>query len=159
QLKSQVTFGMETLAELAAADGVQLAARLSDLPKLYGQWIADQRQKLQQLSVRRRETAEALLSDMEKAKARIAEGISLLATDSKSRKAFHFMNLAVSRAARRRNAGPKGDPAAQDAPAWRPFQLAFILLNLAGLADRKHPDRETADLLFFPTGGGKTEAY
>jgi hypothetical protein len=38
-------------------------------------------------------------------------------------------------------------------------QLAFILLNIAGLADRQHPDREIADLLFFPTGGGKTEAY
>ena len=62
-------------------------------------------------------------------------------------------------AARRRNAGATGDPAAQPAPQWRPFQLAFILLNLAGLADRKHPDREIADLLFFPTGGGKTEAY
>jgi hypothetical protein len=45
------------------------------------------------------------------------------------------------------------------APAWRPFQLAFILLNIAGLSDRRHADREIADLLFFPTGGGKTEAY
>jgi len=45
------------------------------------------------------------------------------------------------------------------APAWRPFQLAFILLNLSGLALKTHPDREIADLLFFPTGGGKTEAY
>ncbi len=35
----------------------------------------------------------------------------------------------------------------------------FILLNLSGLADRRHADREIADLLFFPTGGGKTEAY
>jgi hypothetical protein len=39
------------------------------------------------------------------------------------------------------------------------LQLAFILLNIAGLSDRKHADREIADLLFFPTGGGKTEAY
>ncbi len=69
------------------------------------------------------------------------------------------MNLAVAMAARRRNAGAAGDPAAQPAPEWRPFQLAFILLNIAGLADRKHADREIADLLFFPTGGGKTEAY
>ena len=69
------------------------------------------------------------------------------------------MNLAVAMAARRRNAGATGDPAAQPAPEWRPFQLAFILLNLAGLADRTHADREIADLLFFPTGGGKTEAY
>ena len=44
-------------------------------------------------------------------------------------------------------------------PAWRPFQLAFMLFNLPGLADPRDPNRETVDLLFFPTGGGKTEAY
>jgi hypothetical protein len=69
------------------------------------------------------------------------------------------MNLAVARAARRRNAGPQGDPAAQTAPTWRPFQLAFILLNLRSLVEKGSPDREIVDLLFFPTGGGKTEAY
>jgi hypothetical protein len=69
------------------------------------------------------------------------------------------MNLAVAAAARHRNAGATGDPAAQPEPEWRPFQLAFILLNIAGLSDRRHADREIADLLFFPTGGGKTEAY
>ncbi len=46
-----------------------------------------------------------------------------------------------------------------EAPSWRAFQLAFILLNLPGLADPNDPHRETVDLLFFPTGGGKTEAY
>jgi hypothetical protein len=46
-----------------------------------------------------------------------------------------------------------------DEPAWRPFQLAFILLNLPSLADPDDPHRETVDLLYFPTGGGKTEAY
>src|SRR6266567_4185870 len=48
--------------------------------------------------------------------------------------------------------------------SWRPFQLAFILLNLPALTDLHHPDRSVeasavADLLWFPTGGGKTEAY
>lgn len=42
---------------------------------------------------------------------------------------------------------------------WRPFQLAFILLNLPALANPLHPDRHICDLLWFPTGGGKTEAY
>jgi hypothetical protein len=42
---------------------------------------------------------------------------------------------------------------------WRPFQLAFILLNIPALSDRLHPDRSICDLLWFPTGGGKTEAY
>ena len=44
-------------------------------------------------------------------------------------------------------------------PRWRAFQLAFLLLNLSGLADPANPEREFVDLLFFPTGGGKTEAY
>jgi hypothetical protein len=96
---------------------------------------------------------------METAKTRIACGIDILARDARARTAFRFMNLAVAMAARRRNAGATGDPQALPEPQWRPFQLAFILLNLAGLVDRTHIDRETADLLFFPTGGGKTEAY
>ena len=48
--------------------------------------------------------------------------------------------------------------------SWRPFQLAFLLLSLPSLADPTHADRTKpveafADLLWFPTGGGKTEAY
>jgi hypothetical protein len=69
------------------------------------------------------------------------------------------MNEAVARANRQRSAGRGGDPASQRPPRWRPFQLTFILLNLSGLRDPLHADRETVDLLFFPTGGGKTEAY
>jgi ATP-dependent helicase YprA (DUF1998 family) len=42
---------------------------------------------------------------------------------------------------------------------WRPFQLGFILLTAVSVADRNHHDRSIMDLLWFPTGGGKTEAY
>ncbi len=44
-------------------------------------------------------------------------------------------------------------------PQWRLFQLAFLLLNLPSIADRRHDDRDQVELIFFPTGGGKTEAY
>ncbi len=59
------------------------------------------------------------------------------------------------RADRRSASRPTSKP-----PAWRPFQLAFLLMNLDGhRRSPERPDREVVDLLFFPTGGGKTEAY
>jgi hypothetical protein len=158
-VKSKVTFGMEKLAENAAAGGPSLANALSSLPALYSRWIEDERKKLAILAPQRKSIAEQLIAEMENANRRIAEGISVLASEESARNAFRFMNMSVAEAARRRTAGTKQDPRSLPAPEWRPFQLAFILLNIAGLSDRTHIDRETADLLFFPTGGGKTEAY
>src|SRR5260370_9834398 len=65
---------------------------------------------------------------------------------------------------RRGQSRPLGEKDRQENRSWRPFQLAFILLNLPALTDLHHPDRSEeasamADLLWFPTGGGKTEAY
>ncbi len=154
-----VEFGMEALASLAAESGSALANRLKPLTRLYDVWIAAERAKAVKLPPRRRETAERLTVAMELANKRIGEGIERVGSDDKVRLAFRMMNQAIADAARRRNAGATKDPAQEKAPKWRPFQLAFILLNLSGLADKTHEDRKLVDLLFFPTGGGKTEAY
>jgi hypothetical protein len=82
---------------------------------------------------------------------RIERGIACLVQDRDALDAFRVANRAVARALRKR--------LGIETPKWRAFQLAFILLNLPGLSDLREPHRETVDLLFFPTGGGKTEAY
>jgi hypothetical protein len=73
--------------------------------------------------------------------------------------AFKMANKAMATAARRRLGVMAGKDPATVQPAWRPFQLAFLLMNLQGIAEPTSHDREVVDLLFFPTGGGKTEAY
>lgn len=154
------TFGMEALADLAAGDPAGLAAALAGLPDAYLAWIEAEAGEVPGIEgAPRRRTADALLTAARRAHGRIQAGIDLLARDKWARLAFRAMNEAVARAARRRNAGRTKKPDDMDPPIWRPFQLAFILLNLPGLKDKLHDDRELVDLLFFPTGGGKTEAY
>lgn len=151
---------MAKLAALAAESGGALKAKLQPLLKRYRTWIEDEVGKVGVLTdERRRQTAQDLVKHAKRAAERIEAGIEILGNNPDARTAFRLMNLAIEAAARHRNAGRGGDPAEQTAPVWRPFQLAFILLNLPGLSDPTHEDREVADLLFFPTGGGKTEAY
>ncbi len=62
------------------------------------------------------------------------------------------------------NADDKLFPPFKEPASWRAFQLAFILLNLDGIfhdkEDKKWERRnDWVDLVWFPTGGGKTEAY
>jgi len=100
------------------------------------------------------------LANMEAACGRIRAGIELLKRDGLARDAFAVMNTAMATANHRREAIiRKMTPEAVNEPKWRPFQLAFVLLNLAWMTEKTNPEREIVDLLFFPTGGGKTEAY
>jgi hypothetical protein len=89
---------------------------------------------------------------------RMSEGIQLLRSpeNDQLRTAFALamaaMRLQMLQAAKQRGADP-------EEPRWRPFQLGFLLVALASTLDDTHPERDLVDLIWFPTGGGKTEAY
>ena len=139
----------------ALADGQTAGVALRPLVEQYRAWIELRRAEIETLPDARRETAGELLRLAGIAADRMERGIAMLAVDADVLDAFRVANRAVARALRQRFRGQF----TSRPPAWRAFQLAFLLLNLPGLGDPRDPDRETVDLLFFPTGGGKTEAY
>lgn len=160
---------------LAEAPRVELLEGLGRLEQAYAAWIAVEESKqtdpAENLSGHE-EAAREAVRRCRRACARLREGIVTLAENPHAERAFRFANRAMWQQrvrtdfARKRKADATLIPAACDLPSnrtWRPFQLAFILLNLASIANPHHPDRSgedaVADLLWFPTGGGKTEAY
>lgn len=151
-----VELAMEALSQLADAKEAQ--AKLGPFVSQYRAWIEAQKAKVPASLKKRRETAELLLQRAKVAAGRIEQGIALLA-DEDCLEAFRIANRSMAAAAKQRLGVFEGKDPDTIKPAWRPFQLAFILMNLPGIADPKHTDREIVDLLFFPTGGGKTEAY
>ncbi len=154
---AEVELGMEVLGGLT--DGAEASKRLLPLVSQYREWIAAQEPKLASLEPVQANTARDLLTKATLAANRIEAGIGRL-SDPAVLAAFRIANRAMASAARRREAiRLRVDPNTVTAPEWRPFQLAFLLMTLGGIAEPTHDDRETVDLLFFPTGGGKTEAY
>lgn len=158
-----VTLSMDELSLLA--DQAEAQAKLGTMVTRYRDWLDVQAKVIAKLPARRAEVAVQLIERAQHAARRIQEGIDLLA-DPNCLEAFRLANRVMAKSARQRQgvhgtADSKAWPAAAAAvtPKWRPFQLAFVLMNLRGIAEPTHADRSAVDLLFFPTGGGKTEAY
>jgi hypothetical protein len=153
-----VELAMERLGEISDLGDARNC--LEGLVAAYHTWITSQATGLSsKLSSKQKSTAEDLINGAKVAAGRIKEGIEALG-DPQCLEAFRIANRAMARSARQRFAVQQGKkPHEVEPPRWRAFQLAFILMNLGGLFNPRHTDRRIVDLLFFPTGGGKTEAY
>ena len=164
------------MKELAAAGPGDLRAKLLPLTFAYELWVKEQADRIGTPAARLHgyeATARASLQACRDALVRIRGGIELLHNNAQAAQAFQFANRAMWQQrvhtilAESRRRGAPCTLAEADVPknrTWRTFQLAFVLLTLEGITDLGHPDRvepsaALADLLWFPTGGGKTEAY
>ena len=138
---------MDKLAGLKDFDSAKNA--LSSLVSEYKKWIDLQEKLIPKGIKKREETGRGLVQKYKYALKRIEDGIELL-NDPKVFESFKVANLVMAMAARKKRS---------DEPMWRTFQLAFVLMNLKGIVNPLDSERETVDLLYFPTGGGKTDAY
>jgi hypothetical protein len=167
------------MGTLATLDGEQLRAALVPLATGYEAWLDEQETRLRSESdlASHEQPGRASVEDGRLAARRVRAGVDVLLSDPLAGEAFRFVNQAMALQRVHSEVGllRRTDPGVSyaealercDVPAkrsWRPFQLAFVLLNLPALTDPTHDERSpihsaTVDLLFFPTGGGKTEAY
>lgn len=161
---------MKRLGEL---DRGSLIATLNVMANDYAAWIGEQRGRIGTEVQNFDSAATAALDRCESILERLREGISVLGSNDAALEAFRFANLAMASQRVRSvysllvRRGETPDLTSLDVPqnrSWRPFQLAFILLSIPPLVNPAHRDRTApveafADLLWFPTGGGKTEAY
>lgn len=180
-LGEEVPADLLDMRRLAVMSRDELVAGLTAFTDDYENWIERQRKKFDPAEAAHdaslddlNEVAEDAMKRCDQVLKRLREGVSVLGVDDKALEAFRFANLAMadqrvhSIYALQRRRGQEADLAAVDADpknhSWRAFQLAFVLLSIPSLADPTHKDRTSelqaeADLLWFPTGGGKTEAY
>lgn len=153
-----------TMYQLGTAPSHEVGSALRALLAGYERWIETQEDQARLL--RDTEDGKAAADQVllcRRALRRMREGVDLLEDADRPDvlRAFQLANLAMADQRARTvwiKSGRSGHPDEQ-AGRWRPFQISFMLLCLAGIVDPDHKDREASDLLWFPTGGGKTEAY
>ncbi len=170
---SGLTLSMNQISTIASQ--AELRELLTPVVVGYSNWIQAEEAKnleiqegLKAASARLVEKTRSILSRMEK-------GLNLICAEENQEafEAFKIANLAMFEQQRsgllstREFIDDKLKPLTFDKVSepkvdfgyWRPFQMGFFLLSLASIVDELDEDRDTVDLIFFPTGGGKTEAY
>lgn len=182
---NRIQLSMRSLAALSD-DGTGIAWQtLENIASEYAAWITRGRNNVSSLDSRFAPVAARHLDACESCLSRINKGILLLKSDDRVRRAFRLTNLAMllqqiatKQLEKRpldwdstlRIVGPKGDRCSpwdiyqeqnerRTLGTWRAFQITFLLMSLEGMRDGSAPDRDVVDLIWFPTGGGKTEAY
>nr|WP_255415793.1 DISARM system helicase DrmA [Promicromonospora sp. AC04] len=163
---------------LASTPVEELNAGLRPIVAGYREWLGTQDSVAAELPDHLREVAEDAIQDARKVAKQLERGLDFLLGDEEALRCFRFMNQVMadqriqSQVAALRAEKPELDLAAArsevesrgpEAHSWRTFQLAFVLMQVEALAvpslPRRSGEAASAELLFFPTGGGKTEAY
>lgn len=170
--RTRIVVSMSALASGSAEGAEQVETVLSH----YEQWIDTQEGMIEDLPSKFWPAAYRHMAKCREALSRMRTGWELVGSSAVAGRAFRLANeamlyqqvrsrLDLRKVERTRDdflrpvgAHPQAIPKPTDGN-WRPFQIAFILASLPELVEPTRPERPLVDLIFFPTGGGKTEAY
>lgn len=154
-----------TMHFLSSGERRGVVMALKSLTENYHRWIGQRKAELPDLRAHGEAMVRTGVRHIDSCLAslrRIESGIEILEENDHAWEAFQLMNRAMmmqmSWGKKRKSANPSLE-VDETAFKWYPFQIAFILQCLRGMVEPESDDRKIADLLWFPTGGGKTEAY
>lgn len=142
---------------LASADKKDLITELRKWTEEYNTWITKNSSLIKTLKKEFHESATDNMNKCRKSYDIICKSIDSL-NDEDVYRSFKYANEAMF-LQRKRTLEQKGMNVNDEDIRWYPFQLAFFLQEIISFADPSSPERDNVDLLWFPTGGGKTEAY
>ena len=124
----------------------------------YGHWITKQQGEAGAIERPAEKAAAGRICDrMTESLERMEGSVRLLRNDPQAAESFRWANRAMLEQMRR--ADRVQNKKTEQEPRWRPFQLAFLLTVMESTIREENAFRDVLDLIWFPTGGGKTEAY
>lgn len=180
---SKDALSMKYLSDLIKDEKSIKVEKLLSIVAAYDKWISEIRDKKRSLQDKYHYIAEKNIMGCEAASKRMHEGVELLKSSDAAWNAFQLANRAMFMQRAHLKLQEKTSDVnrypydaeltelldkidyhnvenlLEDFYAWRPFQIAFLLMSIKSIVDDHSDDRELVDLIWFPTGGGKTEAY
>lgn len=173
---------MKYLSDLDTSDKETKLASMKNLVDLYKNWVDELEVTASLLDPRYTSAAASNIHECKRAYERMYAGINTLHGNDNAYRAFLLANramfmqrihIAMQSDMSKTNAdrypgdeeisdrirGMNYDKESDDNCKWRPFQIAFLLMDINSIIDDESPERSIVDLIWFPTGGGKTEAY
>ncbi|MCF6460759.1 helicase-related protein [Clostridium sp. Cult3] len=159
QMKPQLKVDDEVVQMkfLATGEREKVIDRLLELVVSYDNWIEEQNIIAEKIDDRFKDVAKKNMAICRETSQRMKEGIELL-KNPEVFLAFKLTNEAMYRQ-RSYYLKRKEVPIIDENITWYPFQLAFILIEIESIVNNRSHYRDIVDILWFPTGGGKTEAY
>ena len=173
---------MKYLSDLNSIDRDTKISSMYSLVDLYKSWVVDLEKTASLLDTKYISAASKNIAECRRAYERMYAGIKTLKENETAYKAFLLANRAMfmqrvhitmqsDMAKKSADRYPEDEEISDwlrkvdyykedDASCrWRPFQIAFLLMDVNSIVYDESPERNIVDLIWFPTGGGKTEAY